>query len=130
MDLIVNTPFTILVTGPISMPLTDATVLVGSGDSSMVPTVFQLTPTNVWRVTFTPTTADVYTLYAFEEIQVRLQATTKGLESYLRNLEDEALGSWSWNKTTGLLTMLRQNGSPLATFDVVENTVESSRERN
>lgn len=47
----------------------------------------------------------------------------------LRNLEDECLGSWTWDKTSGLLTALRQDGTTLATFTVSDTLENASKER-
>lgn len=127
-DLIINSPFSILISGPSGTPLSDTTVYLGSAASGLTPTVTQLGSSNVWNVTFTPVITGVYSVYAFGQIQTRLQCLEKSIGLYLKNIEDESLGSWSWNKTTGVMTMLRQNGSALATFNVVDNTTVSSRE--
>ena len=83
----------------------------------------------MWSVSFTPTASGVYTFYAFGEVKFRAQCYNKSLFALMSNVEDEALGSWTWDKTTGTLTVLRQNGTALAIHRVVDSQTESSRER-
>jgi len=84
---------------------------------------------SVYSFTFTPPTTGTYFISAGAELRGCIEVLDKTILTYLRNIEDEALGSWSWNKTTGVLTMFRQNGSSLATFDVKEDLTLASRER-
>ncbi len=79
--------------------------------------------------TFTPTVTGVYTLFVNGSVQATVNVVAKTSQAMLVEVLDEALGSWTWNKSTGVLTLLKQNGGTLATFDVVDNTVTSSRER-
>ena len=123
----VNTPFSTVVFGNLSAP-TDAQLFLNGAVSPIVP-VFTSLGGGAWSVTFTPTATGIYSLFVYGSIQVRVQCVTKSLYSMLANVEDEALGSWQWNKETGVLTILRQNGSVLATHNVVDNLTEASRER-
>lgn len=84
----------------------------------------------LYVVTFTPTTTGVYTLFVNGQIQATIEVVTKTLQTLATDLLDEALGSWTWNKTTGVLTLLRQSGSQLATYTVVDNSTTASRELN
>jgi hypothetical protein len=84
---------------------------------------------NICTFSFTPTTTGVYTLIGVGEVIATVEVVTKSIQAYLKNLEDEALGSWQWNKQTGVMTMLRQDGTQLAQFNVVDNLTTSSRER-
>lgn len=83
----------------------------------------------VYNTTFTaPTTGNYYIVYGGIIIaHVQVEAYDKF--AILKNIEDEALGSWSWNKLTGTLTILRQNATTLATYSVVDTVDASSRER-
>jgi hypothetical protein len=58
-----------------------------------------------------------------------VDVVSRSLDSYLKNIEDEALGSWTWDKQAGTLTMLKQDGTQLAIFNVVDNLTTASRER-
>lgn len=128
-ELIINTPVTIVISGPNATPLTDQVLYKDGVASGLTLTVAQIGATNAWKITFTPTATGMYSLYAFGVIQFNAQCSVKSLYSYLLNIEDEALGSWSWNKETGVLTILRQTGATLATHNVVDNLTTASRER-
>jgi len=99
-----------------------------------VVTTTEVTVTDVgihglYNFTFTPQSTGTYTLYAYGAIQAQVEVVSTSIYTYLRNLEDEALGSWQWNKAEGTLIMLRQDGTELASFAVVDNLTEASRER-
>ena len=51
------------------------------------------------------------------------------LAETLKDLADEALGSWSWNKLTGTLSLLRRDGSALSSFTVTDSSNSASKER-
>lgn len=129
LEAILNTPFTTVVSGPTGTPLTDVFLYLNGAASGITPTVTQIGSSNVWRVVFTPTSTGEYSLFGFQTIQFRVTCVPKSLYSFLTNVEDEALGSWTWNKETGVLTVLRQNGSVLATHNMLDNLTSSSRER-
>jgi hypothetical protein len=130
-ELILGTPFTLIINGPNNVtPLTDTAIYLGGVNSGLSPVVLQVGSTNCWTVTFTPVSTGVYTIYGFGIVQARVQASTKSLYTYLANTEDVALGSWSWDKTTGALTLLRQNGTSLATFTIADTATLASRQLN
>ena len=83
----------------------------------------------LYNFTFTPTTTGTYILYAFGAIQGVVKVVTQSLYTITKNIQDEAIGSWQWDKVGGVLTMLRQDGTTLATYAVVDNLTTSSRER-
>lgn len=128
-ELVVNTSFSTVISGPAFTTPTDAVLYINGGTTPIPFTTTQIGTSTSWAVTFTPTTTGVFTFYAFGQVQFRAQCASKSLYTFLGNLEDESLGSWSWDKNTGVLTVLRQNGTILATHNVVDNTQISSRER-
>lgn len=127
-ELILNTSFSTVFAGPLSTSPTDA-VLYINGSVSAVTFTTTSVGSNNWSVTFTPTVTGVYTFFAFGEVQFRAQCAAKSMYTYLGNLEDEALGSWSWDKATRVLTVHRQNGSVLATHNLIDDLAVASRER-
>lgn len=131
MELILNTPVTVLVSGPSNVALTDLYLIINGAVSSLSKTATQVANTNntVWAVTFTPNVTGEYAVYAYGNLQVRATCVARSLYSALSSLEDEALGSWTWNKSTGLLTLMKQTGSTLATYTVTDNLTSASRER-
>lgn len=83
----------------------------------------------LYNFTYTPTVTGTYVLYAFGAIQGVVSVVTQSLYTITRNIQDEALGSWQWDKVAGTLVMLRQDGTTLAQFTVIDNLTTSSRER-
>jgi hypothetical protein len=91
---------------------------------------------DIWDITFTFTATGRYFLFVANSAEGMdpsllcvAEVKNKTTDEYLQNLEDEALGSWSWNKTTGCLSLTRQDGTSFATFSVVDTLTDSSRER-
>lgn len=127
LEAVISLPTTITVAG--TGTLSDAAVYKDGAVSGLTPVVTQLGGSPVWNITFTPTVTGNYTVFAFGVIQERIKCVARSLYDTIKNLEDEALGSWSWNKQTGVLTVLRQDGSALATFTAADSLTQASRER-
>jgi hypothetical protein len=122
--------FTILdPAGTTGTPPTDTTLLY-NGTLATTPaiTVTDLTLKGLYNVTFTPQATGTYLIYAYGAIQAVINVVTQTVETYLQDLLDESQGSWSWDKVGGVLTMVRQNGQTLATFNVIDNLTVASRE--
>lgn len=102
-------------------------------DGVLVPspsfTVVEILTTGLYVLTYTPTTTGNYLFCYGATIVAYLEVVAKTSMTILRNLEDEAIGSWQWDKQAGTLTMIRQDGTNLANFAVVETITEASRER-
>lgn len=126
---VINVALTTVVANPSTGSLTDARLYINGALSTQPITYSQIGGTNVWSVTFTPNSTGLWSLHAFGSIQFRTQVVARSMYDLLRNVEDQALGSWQWDKQTGVLTMLRQDGTALATFNVADGLEESSRER-
>lgn len=84
---------------------------------------------HICNFSFTPTATGIYTLTGEGTVIAVVEVVARTPLSYLKNLEDEAIGSWQWNKQTGIMTMVRQDGTTMATFAVTDNLTTSSRER-
>ena len=83
----------------------------------------------LYLLRFTPVTTGVYYIFIEGSVQIHFEVVNRDITSIVKNIEDEALGSWKWDKKTGSLVLLRQNATQLATFAVEDNLNESSRER-
>lgn len=129
-ELLVNVPFSTIIRGPDNTTPPLPVLYVGAVQSGVNPICVQVGSTEYWTVTFTPNATGLYTFYAFGELQFRTDCISKSMFQMIKNVEDECLGSWSWDKTTGVLTMLRQDGSTLATFTATDTLVAASRERD
>ena len=89
-----------------------------------------MSPTGPSVARFTPVTQGLHTVVLQDgSIAFHVDVVPRSSQTYLRNIEDEALGSWVWDRVNGTLQMLRQDGSVLADFAVVDKQTESSRER-
>jgi hypothetical protein len=82
----------------------------------------------VYRLSYTPLSTGVYMIYVAGAIAGYIESVSRTMYSYLRNIEDESLGSWSWDKTTGVLNLIRRDGTPLGSFNVVDTQTLSSKE--
>ena len=118
----IATPLTFLIEGIISTSQTGAV-------SSLVQVSLPKGAARLLNVSFTPTSSGKYTILVGSTLLPVIQVVARTDQDYLREIEDESLGSWSWNKATGLLSLLRQNGTPLATFNVTDTLTSSTKER-
>lgn len=130
-ELEINNAVTIIAQGPsTSLPIPpDLVVLFNGAVSAIVPTFAQVGAGPLYSFTFTPTATGIYIMYAFGAIQGLVNVVTQSLYTITKNIQDEALGSWAWDKVAGTLTMLKQDGTTLAQFTVIDNLTASSRER-
>lgn len=83
----------------------------------------------LYIASYTPAATGTHCVFARGQVLARIDVVQKTSQTILKNLEDEAIGSWSWNKQAGTLTMTRQDGTALASFNVVETLDLASRER-
>lgn len=108
---------------------TDLELLFNGAVSTLTVSFAAVGTGPLYNFTFTPNATGTYILYAFGAIQGVVNVVTQDLYTITRNIQDEAIGSWQWDKVGGTLTMLRQDGTTLATYTVVDNLTTSSRER-
>lgn len=104
--------------------------LFKDGVADLTPVVFtNITAGGVCTFVFTPVSTGVFTLFGQGIVLATVEVVARSPLSYLKNIEDESMGSWQWDKTTGVMTMIRQDGTQLAQFNVLDNLTTSSRER-
>jgi hypothetical protein len=125
-----NTP--VLITTVISGTVTpsDLALLKDGGLDSTTVTYNNINVLGLCTFSFTPTSTGVFTLYGQGSVLATVEVVTRSPLSYLKNIEDESIGSWQWDKSSGVMTMLRQDGTTLAQFNIVDNLTTSSRERS
>lgn len=130
MEWIVNQPvrlgFAGSTTGLVTFP--DLKLLKDGVVSALTVTTSEVS-NKLYIATFTPVATGIYTLFVNGTVQASVNVVTKTSQTMLTELLDEALGSWNWNKVTGILTLLKQTGGTLAVYDVVDNSTTASRER-
>lgn len=83
----------------------------------------------LYTLNFTPASTGIYTIFVEQTIAATASIVSRTVDSYLKNIEDEAIGSWVWDKTTGRLNLVRQDGTPLAVYAVVDDLTIASRSR-
>lgn len=76
-----------------------------------------------------PATTGNYALFIEGVLVSEFKVVLNTTQELLRDLQDQALGSWTWDKTTGQLILLRQDSTQLATFQVIDTLESASRER-
>lgn len=105
-------------------------VVMNNGVTLLNPNVTLQEPyPGVYVVSYTPAVTGLTAIIFDAKVVATLEVVTKNIFSFLRNIEDECLGSWAWDKQLGKLQMIRQDGTSLANFDITETLVLASRER-
>lgn len=79
------------------------------------------------EITFTET--GNYTFIPQGSIAASVTVVEKDVYDILKDLDDVAQGSWVYDKAQGTLRLIRQDGTDLANFNVVDDPETSSRER-
>lgn len=93
------------------------------------PLVYAEIGGGLYTITFTPVVSGSMSLFIEHTLLTDMEVVNRTNTVILQNLEDEALGSWIWDKTKGILNLVRQDGTTLANFNVVDNLTTASRER-
>jgi hypothetical protein len=101
--------------------------LVNGNVVAVTPTFTEI-GAGLYTANFTPTVTGRWVLFIGGKTY-EFEVVSKTLQNGVGELLDESLGSWSWNKSTGLLTLFRGDGSTLATYNVVDTVQAASRER-
>lgn len=104
-------------------------IFLSNGTVVSVAPTFTEIGSGVYTVNFTPVSTGEWSVFVAGSIQAQFTTVAKTLSSTLQSLTDEALGSWAWNKSTGALTLYKNDSSVLATYSVVDTVQNASRER-
>lgn len=83
----------------------------------------------LYLLRFTPSQTGFWQIFIEGKVQIELDVVERTFNSILSDLSDQALGSWTWDKTSGLLTLFKSDSSTLATYNIVEDLSNASRER-
>lgn len=90
--------------------------------------VFNEAGNGLYTVTINFNTTGYFTVFVEGKIFAYVHVVTKDMYSILSDLDDVAQGSWRYDKKTGVMTLYRQSGAVLRTYNVLDNNDESSRE--
>lgn len=80
---------------------------------------------SIFSVEFSPTSTGTYDVIVDNEVVARYEVVYRDVISLLGSIEDSCLGGWEWNKTSGVMTLYRQNGEELATFSCGDSLEEA-----
>lgn len=133
-DITVNTTFVLpltsvsLATG-LGLPLAYTALKDGLSYSLPGTVTFAEIGGGLYTMSFTPTVTGLYIIFVQGAIQGVINVLTNEMYSLLTSLQDEALGSWTWDKQAGTLILYKQTGPQMATFTVVDNLTTASRQR-
>jgi hypothetical protein len=109
-------------------PLTPNTIM-SLGTTGLTTPVETNIGTGIYSLIFSPTSVGNYYITYKGIVTVHVTVAAQDLLAVLKNVEDEALGSWSWDKAAGTLTLLRQTGTTMATYSVTDTITLSNRNR-
>lgn len=126
---VVNTPVVVLGTLNSTSGAVTAVIYKDGALNNTSVTASRLDSNGLVSFSFTPTVSGVYYVYAENTLVSCVEVVSKSVRTYLQNIEDEALGSWTWDKNTGALQLLRQDGTVLGNYSVIDSLDNSSRER-
>lgn len=127
-----DVPFGSPVTFPFSIPPEDTLavkVYIGRTELAFSGTVQESSTPNVFFLTHTPASTGFFTYVINGIIIGVVNIVPRSIYSILDNIEGATIGSWSWDKKTGELTMFKLSGEVLEKFDVRDSLISSSRER-
>lgn len=103
------------------------TVVIKDGVVTLDSPVVTLLTGDVYKLVFTPSSTGVYDVIVDNVLVATVEVVTRGVFDFLKNIEDVSLGSWSWSKSTGLMTLFRQDGTELSSYVMVDNAESASQ---
>ena len=130
MQAIVNTPLIVPFTSTgLTTGLTTFTVVMLNNGTpvSYTPTFTEI-GSGLYTMTFTPVATGNLSIFVQGVLLPGIEVVSRTLYQQLQDVSDEALGSWTWDKTTGVLQLLRQDGTSFHTYNVVDTVSNASRE--
>ena len=77
-----------------------ATVIKDGVITSLFVATSIITGTAFYQAQFSPVETGLYDLIVDDLLVGSVEVVSRDVFSILRNIEDQALGSWEWNKTT------------------------------
>ena len=102
-------------------------VLVRNNALATEPFTITEVANGLYLFSFTPVNTGKYTVFIDTRVITYVEVFDRDTMTLLRNIEDEALGSWTHNKLTGELILFRSNGQELRRFHVTETPTNKSR---
>lgn len=104
-------------------------VVVKEGASVTLPVTVTSVNVTIGVVSFTPTVTGFYDVFVDSVHVGSVEIVTRSIFEILNNLEDEALGSWEWNKSTKEMKLFRRDGTELLVY-TADDTPEEAFQRS
>ena len=82
----------------------------------------------LYTINFIPVSSGNYYIFIENQLLPEFEVVNRTFAMQLQDIADESLGSWTWDKTTGILTLIRQDGTTMLTYNVVDTVSSASRE--
>lgn len=95
--------------------------------STPTPTVTEVSG-GYYYLTIQPNQSGRWDIFYDGKLVYSFLVVTKLTSEFMSRIEDALLGSWSWDKQTGVLTLYTQTGDPLGTYSMVDSQSTSSRQ--
>lgn len=92
------------------------------------PPVYEEQGDGLYSIAINFNSTGYFTVFVSGQIAGYVNVVSKDVYSILSDLDDVAQGSWHFNKKTGILTLYRQSGAVLRTYDFKDNNDQTSRE--
>ena len=96
---------------------------------TVTPITYTEIGVGLYTINFTPVAIGNLSLFIEQVLITNIEIVQKTSTQVLQNLEDATIGSWTWDKVAGTMKMIRQDGTPLANFNIVDTLTKASRER-
>lgn len=103
-------------------------VIVLNGASTVIANIVTNVALGIYSVTFTPAETGQFDVVVDGVVVASIEVVTRSVFSFLQNLEDQALGSWEWNKSTKEMSLFRQDGTLLGSY-TADDTPEEAYSR-
>lgn len=129
METILGQPFKFTFTGTTGQT-TFTSIILQEGVLTTYPITYSEVSPSIYVGSFTPLSSGNHSVFIAGQKVAEVQVSTRTSKDILKNIEDEALGSWIWDKKTKILTVFRQDASVLATFTMEDELEEAYRERS
>jgi hypothetical protein len=125
---------------PIKIPFTSVGLVTGLTAftpvfllNGVAITITPITYTEIggglYTINFTPKAVGSISLFVEQGLRLDIEIAQRTNTQVLQNLEDSSMGSWIWDKVAGTMKMIRQDGTLLANFNIVDTLNSASRER-
>lgn len=132
-DIKVNTSLKIPFTDPALLEgkTSFTSILLKDGDlytGLSTPIVFEEQGSGLYTASINFNATGYFTVFIEGAVRAYVHVVSKDVYSILTDLDDVGQGSWKFDKAAGTLTLYRQNGSVLRTYNVTDDNNETSRE--